>query len=121
MKVAHRDWRVIAHYRDLPELTSRRELRQALLLQMTPAELSAYQRRLVALWTITLAVAGTAWLLLPSPGVWWFLFCLWILHSLRYWRIDPITVAMQEYNRDLEAVVRRDCEAARQERIDAGL
>ena len=49
----------------------------------------------------------------------WFLVS--VLYRLRYWSIDPITLATKEYNRYLEAFVQQQGETTRQQRIDAGL
>ena len=121
MNFRYRDWRVLARFRELPGLNSAAEFRQALLLQMTPTELATYRRRHSYLILVVLAL-GAASLLLPWSlmllTVW---FLLSVLYRLWYWRIDPITMAAEEYNRRLEAVVRQECKTARQQRIDAGL
>ena len=121
MNFGYRDWRVIARFRGLPGLKNRRELRQALLLQMTPTELETYQHRHHWLITVMLILATGLALLVPPPRLWFTWFLVYVLYRLRYWHIDPITTAMEEYNRYLEAVVRQECETARQQRIDAGL
>ena len=104
-----------------PDCKNHRELRQALLLQMTPTELETYQYRHHRLITVMLILAAGLALLLPPPRLWFAWFLVYVLYTLRYWHIDPITMAMEEYNRYLEAVVRQECETARQQRIDAGL
>ena len=109
-------------FRGLPGLRSPRELRQALLLQMTPTELGTYHRRHLRLIAAMLALAVVFALLMPlSPGLLFAWFLVLVLYRLRYWSIDPITLATKEYNRCLEAVVRQECEAVRQKTIDAGL
>ena len=121
MNLRYRDWRVIARFRGLPGLRSPRELRQALLLQMTPTELGTYHRRHLRLIAAMLAVAVVFARLMPlSPGLLFAWFLVFLLYRLRYWSIDPITLATKEYNRCLDAVVRQECETARQKRIDAG-
>jgi hypothetical protein len=122
MKYAQRNWRVVAHYRGLSMLQTRREFRQALLLQMTPAELAAYKRKHLGLIIKVAIVAGVVACWVPSPGVWWIWYVLWILYNVRYYqRIDPVTIAICEYNRGLDAVVQQTCAAARQQRTNAGL
>ena len=70
MNFRYRDWRVIARFRGLPGLHSPRELRQALLLQMTPTELETYHRRHHWLIAAMLALAVGLALLMPlSPGL----------------------------------------------------
>jgi hypothetical protein len=120
MRYAFRDWRVIARYRGVPAVCNRRELRRTLLLQMTPAELAEYHWKHGLLLAVILLIAATAWFLVPPPALWWFFFFLLLLYRLRYWRIDPITSAMQEYNHDWEAAVREQCSTVRQQRIDSG-
>ena len=122
MNLRYRDWRVIARFRGLPGLHSPRELRQALLLQMTPTELETYQRRHRWLIAIILALAVVFALLMPlSPRLFFAWFLVFVLYRLRYWSIDPITLATKEYNRYLDEVVTQECENTRQKRIDAGL
>ena len=121
MNFGYRDWRVIARFRGLPGLKSRRELRQALLLQMTSTELDSYHDRHHCLTAAMLLLAAGFSLIVPPPRLWLAWFLVYVLYTLRYWHIDPITAAMKEYNRYLEAVVRQECEDARQQRIDAGL
>lgn len=121
MQYAYRDWRVVAHYRGLGALQNPREFRKALFLQMTPAELSAYRVRHGGLLITMLTLAALAVYLASPPGLWWILGTLWLIYDLRYTRIDPVTVAMQEYNCDLDAVVQQECAVARERRVEAGL
>ena len=121
MNFGYRDWRVIASFCGLPGLRAARELRQALLLQMTPTELETYQQHRHWLITVMLILAVGLALIAPPPRLWLAWFLVYVLYTLRYWHIDPITVATKEYNRYLEAIVRQECETARQQRIDAGL
>ena len=67
MNFGYRDWRVIARFRGLPGLKSRRELRQALLLQMTPTELDSYHDRHHRLMAIMLVLAAGFALIAPPP------------------------------------------------------
>ena len=121
MNLNHRDWPVVARSRELPALNSGRELRQALLLQMTPAELKSYRRRHFGLILAMLALAlALAWVVPWSPRLFVGWFLVFLFYRLRYWHIDPVTTATVEYNKCLEAVVRRTSEAVRQQRIDAG-
>ena len=120
MRFALRDWRVIARYRGVPELNSERELRAALILQMSPAQLAEYNRLRLYLAGSILLVAAAAALVLPMPWLGWCWFFLWIFHGLRYWRIDPVTVAKWEYTRQLEEVVRQECHTIRQQRENHG-
>jgi hypothetical protein len=122
MNLRYRDWRVIARFRGLPGLKSPRELRQALLLQMTPTELKTYHRQHLRLISTMLALAVVFALLMPlSSGLLFVWFLVLALYRLRYWSIDPITLATREFNRCLEAVVEQECKTIRQQRIDAGL
>jgi len=115
-----RSWRAIAAYRGLPYLRNPRELRQALLLQMTPIEARRYRRCHCRLIVYMLALAALAWLV-PFPQCWLVWYLIYVLYRLRYQHLDPIIVAMREYNRDLESVVKEDCATVRQQRIGAGL
>ena len=122
MNLRYRDWRVIARFSGLPGLHSPRELRQALLLQMTPTELKTYRHRHCWLIAVMLALAAGFTLLMPlSPRLLLAWFLVSVLYRLRYWSIDPITLATKEYNRYLEAFVQQQGETTRQQRIDAGL
>ena len=122
MNFRHREWRVIARFRGLPGLRSRRELREALFLQMTPTELKTYCRRHCWLIGNMLALAAVLPLAVPwSPSLFVAWFLVFLLYRIRYWHIDPVTMATVEYNNYLEAVVRQESEAMRQKRIDAGL
>ena len=121
MNFSYRDWRVHLRFRGLPGLNSRRELRQALLLQMTPTELETYRRRHHWLIAAMLALAVVMVLLASGLRLWFALTLTYTLYRLRYWSIDPITLATTEYNHHLETVVEQECETTRQQRIDAGL
>ena len=89
---------------------------------MTPTELETYQRRHRWLIAIILALAVVFAPLMPlSPRLFFAWFLVFVLYRLRYWSIDPITLATKEYNRYLDEVVTQECENTRQKRIDVGL
>ena len=96
-----------------------------LWLQMTPTEMRSYRRKHCRLLMLMLVLALLLIHLVPPPSdsfqLWIGLFLIFVFYRLRYWRIDPVTVAMVEYNEFVDADVKAQCDLVRQQRIDAGL
>jgi len=113
MRLARRDWRMVACYRGVGAVKNRRELDQCLREQMTSRERTDWYNGVV----VAVLAALAAWL-----------FCAWCGHptlgsfvaggvyAAAYQRVDPFHRAQQQYLADLETDLRLQNERVRQGR-----